>query len=128
MGASACKLLKEPLGASGVAAVLGVGFVAGIAVCGSLRMGTVGQRPAQQQQQQQQQVLDDDDAAALPSWFRSIQSDRSGRYKEVRVREWDSPAWRSSHGWHGSDLIHNRSSKGVRVRWELRHLHYVSPI
>ena len=108
---------RSQAGAVGVAAILGAGFMAGVMFANRFRLlkpsSSSGEDEQQQQQQQQQAV--NDETPLLPPWFRAIQSDRSGRYKEVRVREWDSPAWRSSHGWQGSDLIHSRSSKGARI-------------
>ena len=51
----------------------------------------------------------------VPEWFRSIKQDTSGRYRHVRVREWEDAEWRNTHGWVGSDLCHNPRGRAVRI-------------
>lgn len=46
---------------------------------------------------------------------RALGSSAPVRLQEVRMREWDDPAWRSGSGWKGRDLCHNPSGTGVRV-------------
>ena len=52
-------------------------------------------------------------ADAVPSWLAYLFS--SAAHKKVLLSEWEDEAWRSANGWKGSDLIHNRQSKAVRI-------------
>lgn len=48
-----------------------------------------------------------------PAWLQPYFSDASQR--RVLLREWEDAEWRTSSGWHGTDLVHSPTGRGVQV-------------